>query len=143
MASGERIQNVAFVRHGVAKHNILDDSGRRPDVRLIEYWDPPLLHHGKRQALEAGERLKTWWRTMLQGEQVELIVTSPLTRCLQTALLAFVPGDCYTNHDSEPKFFCTELVREAIGEHYSDKRRARSLLQVSNCMLWGNGRTTF
>eukprot|EP00934_Nitzschia_sp_Nitz4_P000252 Nitzschia sp. Nitz4//scaffold41_size133979//51842//52612//NITZ4_003343-RA/size133979-snap-gene-0.102-mRNA-1//1//CDS//3329551458//252//frame0 len=128
----EKIQRVAFIRHGVAKHNVLDAAGNRPDIHTIEYWDPPLLYQGKRQALEAGERLKLWWKSAFKGEQIQLIVTSPLTRCLQTATLGFLPGDVYADRqaiDPEPTFYCTELVREAIGEHYSDKRRIKSLLQ--------------
>jgi hypothetical protein len=81
--------------------------------------------------LEAGERLKIWWHTT-QPEQVELVITSPLTRCIQTSMLAFLPGDCYTENEErqEPNFYCTELVREAFGMHYPDRRRSKALLEV-------------
>jgi hypothetical protein len=47
-------------------------------------------------------------------------------------MLAFLPGDCYTETEErqEPNFYCTELVREAFGMHYPDKRRNKSLLGV-------------
>jgi len=53
-------------------------------------------------------------------------------------MLALLPGDTYTNLTSkkgEPKIYCTELVREAFGQHYPDKRRDKSVLQVSQSRL--------
>lgn len=47
-------------------------------------------------------------------------------------MLAFQPGDCYASNDAvskEPRRICTELVREAYGMHYPDKRRNKSILQ--------------
>lgn len=72
---------------------------------------------------------------MFPGEPLELIVSSPLTRCLQTSTLGFLAGDMYTDGITEPKFFATELVREAFGMHYPDKRRDKSLLQVRSNSL--------
>jgi hypothetical protein len=135
MSSEEKIQKVAFVRHGVARHNLHDPVTRQPPkLEDPNLWDPALVYHGKQQALEAGERVKNWWRTTQLGEEIDLIITSPLTRCIQTTMLGFLPGDMYTDNHSregEPKIYCTELVREAFGMHYPDKRREKSLLQVS------------
>jgi hypothetical protein len=134
-SSEERIQLVAFVRHGVARHNLLDPVSQQPPrLEDPDLWDPPLVYQGKLQALEAGERTRIWWKTTQLGEEIELIVTSPLTRCIQTTMLGFLPGDAYTNKESrqgEPNIYCTELVREAFGQHYPDKRRGKSVLQVS------------
>jgi len=132
--SQERIQTVAFIRHGIARHNVTDPITQQPP-RLEDpnLWDPPLIYQGKLQALEAGERTKAWWRRSLHRQEIELVVTSPLTRCLQTTMLGFLPGDGYTNNtlsQREPIVYCTELVREAFGQHYPDKRRERSLLEV-------------
>lgn len=136
-SSEEKIQQVAFIRHGVARHNLYDPVTRQPpNLEDPNLWDPPLVYQGKKQALEAGEQLKTWWRTTKLGEEIELIVTSPLTRCIQTTMLGFLPGDMYADNnsrESEPQIYCTELVREAFGMHYPDKRREKSLLQVSRC----------
>lgn len=60
------------------------------------------------------------------------MISSPLTRCIQTSMLAFQPGDCYASNNDlskEPRRICTELVREAYGIHYPDKRRNKSILQ--------------
>ena len=126
-----RIQRVVLIRHGVAQHNLLDPlTGQRPNLRDPKLLDPPLVYQGKQQVLEAGERLATWYRTTQLGETPELIIMSPLTRCLQTSVLAFLPGSGYTcDRGVEPKFYCTELVREAFGMHHPDKRRDRSTLQ--------------
>eukprot|EP00533_Pseudo-nitzschia_delicatissima_P012069 CAMPEP_0197273638 /NCGR_PEP_ID=MMETSP1432-20130617/11546_1 /TAXON_ID=44447 /ORGANISM="Pseudo-nitzschia delicatissima, Strain UNC1205" /LENGTH=233 /DNA_ID=CAMNT_0042739325 /DNA_START=90 /DNA_END=791 /DNA_ORIENTATION=+ len=126
----ERFQKVVFVRHGVAKHNLPDPStGKLHNLRDPALTDPSLVYQGKQQALHAGVRLQEWWQATKQGNDVELVVTSPLTRCIQTSTLLFFPGDRYTSSGStEPTFFCTELCREATGMHYSDKRSQRSLI---------------
>eukprot|EP00536_Pseudo-nitzschia_multiseries_P001727 jgi/Psemu1/250938/estExt_Genewise1Plus.C_220081 len=132
LSSTERVQKVVFVRHGVARHNLPDSvTGEMPNLEDPGLIDPPLVYQGKQQALYAGYRLQEWWQAKQPGETVELVVTSPLTRCIQTSTLLFFPGDRYTvERSSEPSFFCTELCREAFGMHYPDKRRHRSLLMV-------------
>lgn len=126
----ERIQRVTFIRHGVARHNLPDPTtGLPPNCEDPRLLDPPLVYQGKQQALAAGEEFKKWWRRKCPGEPLELIVSSPLTRCLQTATLGFLVGDSYTEDLPEPKFHCTEMVREAYGMHYPDKRRNKSLLE--------------
>lgn len=80
-------------------------------------------------SVKAGEDIQTWWKTTQEGEAIDLIITSPLTRCIQTALFAFMPGDDYEECTSR-NIFCNESVREAYGMHYPDKRRKRSILQV-------------
>ena len=115
-----RQQKICFVRHGIAKHNLPDPlTGGPPNIKSMAMFDPPLVYDGKKLAMQAGEKIKMWWRTTQLGEEIELIVTSPLTHCMQTAICGFLPGDCYTsNGRQEPKFFCTEYVREAFGMHY-------------------------
>ena len=127
----ERVQTVVFVRHGIAQHNLYDPrTGRPPNLEDPALFDPPLVLEGKRQVLEAGERLRTWWSTTQLGEPIELVVTSPLTRCIQTATLALLPGDLYTKDIREPSFLCTDLVREAYGKHFPDKRRTKPILSA-------------
>jgi hypothetical protein len=77
---------------------------------------------------------------------LELVVTSPLTRCLQTATLAFLPpfmpyDDDANDHGSVPSppppaivMICREEVREAFGIQYPDRRRSKSVLQVRVCV---------
>lgn len=129
----ERIQTVVFVRHAVALHNVAIDpsTGKRPCLSSPSLFDPPLLTDGKIQAVQAGAALQSWWNATHAGEPIELIVTSPLTRCIQTATLAFLPGDDdYTR--PAPRMMCHDDVREAYGMHYPDRRREKSILQVGN-----------
>jgi hypothetical protein len=148
----ERKQTVVFLRHGVAVHNVVDArSGRPPDSRDPALWDPPLTLEGRMASIRSGLEIQSWWQgrqvwginnnndNMLSSKnhsqhpcntsRLELIVTSPLTRCLQTATLAFLPGDQYTQSSLLP-FICKENVREAFGMHYPDRRRDKSVLQV-------------
>lgn len=127
LAPSAKKQEVVFIRHGIARHNIVDvTTGKAPDLKDPRLFDPPLILEGKRQALDVGEKLRHW--RAHRRENLELVVTSPLSRCLQTASLAFLPGDQY---DSRPPVFaCVELVREAYGRHYPDRRRKKSELKV-------------
>jgi hypothetical protein len=131
----ERTQTVVFMRHAVARHNLPDPhTGRPPDLHSPALLDPPLVTRGKAAALEAGVRIRTWWHMTQYGEPIELIVTSPLTRCIQTSVCAFLPGDSYEYHTP---MICFEDVREAFGSHYPDRRREKSVLQVSDSRLLG------
>lgn len=125
--SEERTQTVVFMRHAVARHNLRDPHGQPPNLHDPALLDPPLVDQGKAAALQAGERVRTWWHTTQRGESIELVVTSPLSRCIQTAILAFLPGSDYDRH---APFVCREEVREAFGSHYPDQRRKKSLLMV-------------
>lgn len=127
-----RKQSVAFVRHGIARHNIIDpETGNTPNLQDPSLLDPPLVRDGKFQAVDVGERLRVWWDQTQGGRRIELVISSPLTRCLQTATLAFLPGDVYCSNTKEPIIVCTESIREAYGMHYPDKRRNKSFLMVS------------
>ena len=120
----ERVQTVLFLRHGVAKHNVKDElTGEKPNICSPAFWDPPLLDRGMREALTVRERLLHVLR------RVDLVITSPLTRCIQTANLVFFPGGNYDVPSSPPPMLCLEQVREAFGIHYPDKRRDKRLLQ--------------
>ena len=131
-----RKQTVVFVRHGIARHNIIDpETGKTPNLEDPSLLDPPLLRDGKFQAVDVGERLRAWWDTTQGGRRIELVISSPLTRCLQTATLAFLPGDLYCRNIKEPTIVCTDSIREAYGMHYPDKRRNKSFLMVSICTL--------
>jgi hypothetical protein len=129
-AFGIKRQSIVFIRHGIARHNLLDDKGNPPNLNDPELFDPPLVLEGKKQILDAGERLRIWWHTTQVGEHVELVITSPLTRCLQTTALAFLPGDQYARETPEPTIACMDLVREAYGMSYPDRRRSKELLMV-------------
>jgi len=118
----ERCQTIILMRHGAARHNY-----HGADLHSPSLFDPPLVPQGKAAALEVGERIRTWWRTTQAGEPIQLVITSPLSRCIQTAVLAFLPGDQYNYHIPVA---CVEDVREAYGMHYPDRRRNKSILKV-------------
>jgi broad specificity phosphatase PhoE len=126
-AEGERVQTIMFLRHGVAKHNLLDPiTGAPPNLRDPKLWDPPLISQGMKQALAVRERLAN----NAAFQNVNLVITSPLTRCLQTAHLVFFPPGTEPYYEKDPmRILCMEQVREAFGMHYPDKRRDKTLLQ--------------
>ena len=106
-AGDERIQTVVFLRHGVAQHNY-----RGADLTSPKLFDPPLVPAGKMGALEAGQKIQFWFlsnnnnnniNNSNNNKTIELVLSSPLTRCLQTAVLAFLPGDRYNDNDCNRK----------------------------------------
>lgn len=125
----ERIQTVVFIRHGIAVHNIRDPRKEcKDDHRDPRFWDPPLVYQGILGAVEAGRNVRAWMNDYTKHRNIELLVTSPLTRCIQTTTLAFVRGDEYDR--PPPRIVCVEDVREAYGIFYPDKRREKSKLKV-------------
>lgn len=60
-----------------------------------------------------------------------MVISSPLRRCLQSASLAFPAA----TRGLRPFIVCNELVREAYGMHYPDKRGKKSDAQVSLLLL--------
>ncbi|EJK59795.1 hypothetical protein THAOC_19942 [Thalassiosira oceanica] len=88
-----------FVRHGVALHNCPQADGRRANVSDPRYTDSPLVRGGQQQAIRLGDSMRR--RGILpkisdgmdidsadaSGEnfEIDLVVCSPLTRCIQTA----------------------------------------------------------
>lgn len=126
----EKIQLVFFMRHGIAVHNIHDPrTDHKTDHRDIRFWDPPLVYPGLLGAVEAGKNIQTWMNNHTKRHRIELLITSPLTRCIQTTTLAFMRGDKYDH--PPPPIVCVEDVREAYGIYYPDKRREKSKLEVS------------
>jgi len=130
-SKGVRKQTVVFVRHGIARHNIINpQTGQTPDLTDPSLLDPPLVRDGKFQAVDVGERLRKWWSATQGGNCIELVISSPLTRCLQTASLAFLPGGAYCRGNKEPIIVCVDSIREAYGINYPDQRRKKSFLVV-------------
>jgi Histidine phosphatase superfamily (branch 1) len=135
----ERRQTVIFLRHGVALHNIPDETTHQPR-RLNDpsLTDPPLVETGKIQAVQAGARITEWLRAHIGG-RIGYVVVSPLSRCIETAVLAFFPGTTsgsYNENGNRPiRFVCHEDVRETIGVHYPNRRRKKSTLEVRPFML--------
>jgi hypothetical protein len=156
-----KVQTLVFIRHGIAAHNITQNYS---DPNMI---DAPLVMEGKVRSIQTGIDVKNWFRTRKQQQKqpnnsnntskgsksnIDLFVTSPLTRCIQTMTIAFLPGDDYTDDDDDDyatvntdsvittpqqkqlksliPIICHEDVREAFGTNYPDKRRSKSILKV-------------
>ncbi len=158
-------RTITLIRHGVALHNNCDEkTGAKPNLHDPKYTDSPLTRRSELQAIQLGERLRQLGLVQSYSEDtanggvtsevvsdgcrlssdaedsstIELVICSPLTRCLQTASHIF-PSYFRSNHlspdTSESKIgayylldrkctvCCHEDVREAHGKNYSDKRR--------------------
>lgn len=86
-------RDIFLIRHGQSTHNVIwEATGRDPVI-----FDAPLSPTGHEQVAQA--------RPLAQRLGVELVVTSPLTRALQTAIGLF--------GDSAP-FLVTPLHREKL-----------------------------
>jgi len=87
------------------------DGGLEDEYKNWEWYDARLTEKGKDQA--------TNLRPKLENIPIDVVLVSPLSRTIQTALLAVPPG---------PKFIAEELVRERCGTHPCDKRRSKTEL---------------
>jgi len=102
-----------LVRHAVAEHNITQD---------YSIPDPPLTPHGRDQA------------TKLNTEQniqqtAELIVTSPLTRALQTTIIGFPALRARLEAQAEPKGIIILSRLQETGGNPCDSGRPREELE--------------
>ena len=116
-------KQVFFVRHAEGTHN--RDSRALPDFfqgrhTSPEYVDARLTDVGEKQCHALAQQV-----AQNDGYGIELAVTSPLTRTLQTAELAFG----LVGPEKRPPFVATELARERIAEFTSDQRRSISVLR--------------
>jgi broad specificity phosphatase PhoE len=99
---------VRFVRHGQSEFNAAFERSRPVDPMI---FDPRLTALGRAQA--AALAIPAHWAG------VELVVTSPLTRAIETALLAFA--------GTRAPILVHDLHRERL-EHSGDVGRARAAL---------------
>lgn len=104
-----RPKTVLCIRHGESTFN------RAWRVKPVDplHYDAPLSETGREQVAAA--------RAALAGVPVELVVTSPLTRALQTALGVFA------EHPSAPLLLVAHLVRERV-ENSCDVGRSPAAL---------------
>lgn len=116
-------QTIYFVRHGTAQHNVMqlvDGIHQHPNLKDPKFTDSRLISHGRAQAQDAANAMKT---ELIEPRNV-VAISSPLTRCLETMnILASELGFRGT-------WIVREELREAYGIHYSDKRSKKSVLQL-------------
>jgi broad specificity phosphatase PhoE len=120
---------VHFVRHAEGTHNVKQDYAH-PD-----HLDARLTTKGKQQCQALAERIAN--ADALQDpelyqlrENTDLIVTSPLTRCIETALYSFGPllsSSSPSNITPPLKMIAHDAIRETV--NYSCDRR-RTLTEI-------------
>lgn len=105
-------KHIYFIRHGEATHNIA------PRPWGEELVDARLTPEGQRQSLEM-------LRPAAAALPLELIVTSPLSRTLETAHIGLAP-----HLERGVKCVAVEQCREQFGLNLPDRRRATAALRV-------------
>ena len=115
------MKNIYMIRHGVALHNVMHDKVDHADPSL---FDSHLIPEGQKQAELMGQSF-----FQKKEHPVDLIVSSPLTRCLQTAECFARAGNFY-KCSLPSTAVCHEGLREIFGIHQADRRRKKSELQV-------------
>ncbi len=109
VCSSSSAKTVLFIRHGQGDHNV-----------TIKNWkliDPHLNATGQQQAKELAKRLGGAAGPL---RSVELVVTSPLTRAMQTAQAAF--------EGVETRWAVSALLRERMGAPCDEGLKASELL---------------
>ena len=106
-------KTVTFVRHGVAAHNFHGVQDPHPD-EPARYTDSPLTDYGRAQAAAAA--------TITPALGCELLVCAPLSRAIETGLLAFPDA---------PRIVAHEAVREYAARRYANKRKTRTELAAA------------
>lgn len=83
-----------------------EDGGLEEEYKNWAWHDARLTETGREQSAAL--------RPKLEGVKIDVVLVSPLSRAIQTAMIAVPPG---------PKFVVEERVRERNGTHPCDKRR--------------------
>lgn len=122
---------IHFQRHGQGFHNLICDIWREkglpidfdsqdPDLNPVirtEFLDPPLTEKGRQQCKDRQEECSRL--------SPELVIVSPLLRCIQTAKISFhdhcKPGIPWVSHEG---------CREELGLLVGNKRRPISDIKV-------------
>ncbi|KAG0558496.1 hypothetical protein M758_10G030500 [Ceratodon purpureus] len=140
-----RCKIIHLVRHGQATHNKARIESPNDSVYESElYFDAPLTDLGWTQAQLVHEHIAN-----TNSIKPQLVVTSPLSRCIQTAIGVFGSGNSLRPSESKfnalmldnvagtrpaisaegcPRFVAVEYCRECMGQHPCDRRRSISEL---------------
>ena len=108
-------QTLHLIRHGYSLHNELFHKIGLQAFRMPDCIDSPLTGEGHLQSIELGQ---SW----AKKSEIELVLVSPLTRCLETAMNIF--------GDTNIPIISQEFLREyPIGEDTCNKRSSLTLLK--------------
>lgn len=134
-STGSITKVIHFQRHGQGFHNLIcdiwreqglpidfdsDDPKLNPVIRT-EFLDPPLTETGRQQCKDQRSECSTL--------SPELVIVSPLLRCIQTAKLSF-QDHCYPN--SSIPWVSHEGCREELGLLIGNKRRPISEIKFEH-----------
>ncbi|WZZ19285.1 hypothetical protein YC2023_112374 [Brassica napus] len=121
----ESCKIIHLLRHGQALHNVEAEKDRNA-LLSPHLFDAPLTEHGHQQVENLHERLVS------SGvlKRVELVVTSPLLRTMQTAVGVFGNEDRQQNMTSTPSILALEVARDRNGVRPPDMRRNVSEYQT-------------
>ncbi|KAK8528324.1 hypothetical protein V6N12_074855 [Hibiscus sabdariffa] len=124
---------VHLVRHAQGMHNLESDKSRDP-LTSCEFFDAQLSSQGWQQVRH--QRKDVCASGLLQG--IQLVITSPMSSTLQTAVGIFHGEDQQDRLDvtsfpdetdqtqafNHPPIIAFELCRERLGKYECDKRRS-------------------
>lgn len=125
MFLADRTKTIHFIRHAEGIHNAANAKAGNNTPTMIstpgamEFWDAPLTPHGISQCERVREELARERQCNHHAKQIELVVVSPLTRTLETAVCIFGTP----KSDGVPPFVVHELCRERTGLYTCDGRR--------------------
>ena len=109
------IKNLYLIRHGHSLHNELFHKIGVKAFRIPQTIDSPLTNEGQLQSIELGQ---SWQKK----REIDLVLVSPLTRTLETAMNIF--------GDTDIPMVSEEFLREyPIGEDTCNKRSSLTLLK--------------
>ena len=114
-----------IVRHAEGYHNV------NKDYRSMQNLDARLTDYGKEQCRALASRIQQADDPVLEhlASDLQLVVTSPLTRTMQTALLSLEPVLQRQGNDNKPPplVLAHEMIRETVN-YNCDRRRNLKIL---------------
>mmetsp|Transcript_21450 Transcript_21450/g.31076 ORF Transcript_21450/g.31076 Transcript_21450/m.31076 type:complete len:338 (+) Transcript_21450:815-1828(+) len=129
-------KRLLLLRHGQATHNPRAEKAREKGcsyeefldwIRQDDEYDAPLTTLGEQQAQSVHAKYAKVDQNPFRG--VDLVVSSPLSRALQTADLALPPHTSTNTDENNARRICLEPFREINGSFLNAKRRPKSELQ--------------
>ncbi|XP_010480402.1 PREDICTED: phosphoglycerate mutase-like protein 1 [Camelina sativa] len=121
----ESCKIIHLLRHGQAVHNVEAEKDRNA-LLSPRLFDAPLTDHGHQQVENLRERVVS--SGLLK--RVELVVTSPLFRTMQTAIGVFGNESEQPSMTSSPPILALEVARDRNGVRPPDMRRNVSEYQT-------------
>ena len=109
--ASENVKKIYLIRHAEGTHNLPDAS-----YSCTSQLDARLTERGIQQCRSVAQR----YERLLQTDKDVAVITSPLTRCVQTALYCF-PTLAEDESDEIP-FLALESLRETVN-YQANKRR--------------------